>query len=129
MLTLRTDQVAALHRQAELRDFVVEMIDHLRRHQGPEVAELDDGELGNHIEACLLRAGTHGLSSRRDCARFVSLAVCLGWSFDTERPWVADQLAAPVLGPSERLEQVYRRCVRELEAEALAAPRKRKYGI
>jgi hypothetical protein len=129
MLTLRTDQVAALHRQAELRAFVIEMIDHLRRHQGPEVAALDDGELGEHIEACVLRAGAYELSSRRDCARFVSLGAGLGWSFDRERPWVGQWLADPALGPTERLEQVYRRCVRELEAEALAAPRKRKYGI
>jgi hypothetical protein len=131
MLTLRTDQVAALHRQAELRDFVVEMIDHLRRHQGPEVAALDDGELGNHVEACLLRAGTYGLSSRRDCARFVCLAVCLGWSFDTERPWVTDQLTDPALGPGKRLERVYERCVAELRvaADPEVVARKQRYGI
>jgi hypothetical protein len=129
MLTLRTDQVAALHRQDALRGFVVELIDHLRHHQGPEVAELDDGELGERIEACLVRAGTYGLDERRECARFVSLAVCLGWSFDTSKPWVSKWLSDPALGPGERLERVYRRCVRELEAEALAIPRKRKYGI
>ncbi len=52
-----------------------------------------------------------------------------GWSFDTERPWVGEQLADPGLGPSERLGRVYDRCVRELETAALAAPRKRRYGI
>ncbi len=131
MLTLRTDQVAALHRQEALRSFVAEMIDHLRRHQGPEVAALDDGELGAHIEACLVRAGTYGLGERRDCARFVSLAACLGWSFDQARPWVADWLADPALGPTERLGRVYDRCVRELRAEAdpEAVARKRRYGI
>lgn len=129
MLTLRNEQVIAVHRQEALRAFVVELIEHLRRHQGPEVAALDDGELGLHIEACLVRAGAVGLSSRRDCARFVSLAACLGWSFDRERPWVSDWLSDPALGPSARLDRVHRRCVRELEAEALAIPRKRKYGI
>jgi hypothetical protein len=129
MLTLRAPQVVALHRQEALRDFVVEMIDHLRRHQGPEVAELDDGELGERIEACLVRAGAYGLGERRECARFVSLAACLGWSFDTARPWMTRWLTDPALGPGERLERVYRRCVRELEAEALPIPRKRKYGI
>lgn len=129
MLTIRNPQLAALHRQQALQGFVVDLIDHLRRHQGPEVAALDDGELGRHIEACVLRAGAYGLGSRRDCARFASLAACLGWSFDTERPWVAEQLADPALGPSERLGRVYDRCVRELETAALAAPRKRRYGI
>ena len=129
MPTLRPEQVVALHRQPALRAFVVEMIDHLRRHQGPEVAELDDGELGAHIEACLWRAGDHGLASRRDCARFVSLAACMGWAFDLERPWVHEELTNPVLGPSERLARVYDRCVRELESEAQGAARKHQYGI
>jgi hypothetical protein len=129
MLKLRRDQVTALYRDEEHRQLVMTLIEHLRRHQALEVAELDDAELGAHIEACLVRAGSFGLTTRRDCARFVCLAACRGWSFDADRPWVGRWLSDPALGPSERLARVYERCVHELEAEALAVPRKRKYGI
>ena len=116
-------------RKVHLRVFVVEMITHLRAHFPDELDGMPDWELGEELLDCLERAAIYGITLRRDCARFLALATCFGWSFDTEMEWPVAMLRDPSISPSERLAQVHDRCLRRLEQEAQTAAMKRKLGV
>lgn len=129
MLKIRADQLHTLSLDEAYTSFVVEMIDHLRKYFAEELRELDDLSLADEIQTCLMRARAYGLTSRSDCGRFLGLAASLGWSFDTERPWVQALLRNPATSPSDRLAEVHARCVEQLQQEADGIARRRKFGI
>lgn len=118
MLEIRAAQVHTLSCDEAYQSFVIEMLDHLRRYFAPELGKIDDLALAEEIQACLGRARGYGLTSRRDCGRFLGLAASLGWSFDLERPWVQPMLRNPAASPGNRLAQVHERCVEELQRAA-----------
>lgn len=129
MLRIRSEQVRALSLDEAYRGFVLAMIEHLRTHFSPELGELDELALGEEVLVCLDRARGYGISSRRDCARFLGLAAALGWSFDTERAWVPAMLKNPASGPSDRLAAVYERCVHELQQAADTVLLRQRFGL
>lgn len=128
MLTIRADQVHTLSCDEAYQRFVLEMLDHLRACFAPELAGSDDLVLAEEIQTCLQRARAYGLTSRRDCARFLGLAASLGWSFDRERPWVQQLLSNQAASPTGRLAAVYERCVDELQQRADTVALRRKLG-
>lgn len=119
-MKIRQEQLDAI-RRPDLRPFIVDMMAHLRAHFPGELAEMPDWLLGETLEECALRACSYGLRSRRDHARFLALATCLGWSFDTELEWPAQLLRDPTSPPGERIARVYERCLERLEQQAEVA--------
>ncbi|WNG47391.1 hypothetical protein F0U60_27140 [Archangium minus] len=128
MMKIRDAQVRVLER-TRFQQFVLEMMTHLRTHFPEELASLPDWELGEEIEGCLGRAATYGITSRRDCARYLALAACFGWSFDTELKWPAQMLQDPTSSPSVRLERVHERCLQRLDQEATTSAYRRELGL
>lgn len=128
MLEIRADQVHTLSCDEAYQSFVLAMLDHLRRYFAPELGRIDDLALAEEIQACLRRARGYGLTSRRDCARFLGLAASLGWSFDLERPWVQPMLRNPASSPGARLAAVHERCVEELQGAADTAGLRLAFG-
>lgn len=129
MLKIRRDQVHTLSCDEDYQSFVIDMIEHLRRFFGKELADTSNLALAEDIQACLERARGYGLRSRRDNARFLGLLASHGWNFDTESRWARDILRATAAGPSERLTRVFDRCVDELQQEADTAARRQRLGI
>lgn len=127
-LKIRDSQLRSLSR-TRLQQFVVEMMTHLRAHFPGELAALQDWELGEELERCLDRAAEYGISSRRDSARFLELATCFGWSFDTELGWPAALLREPTGTPSARLARVHERCLQSLEQAATKATHRQVLGV
>lgn len=107
------------------RPFVLEMIEHLRTHFPAELEDLADWELADEMLPCLERAVGHGLTLRRDLARWLALGVVLGWSFDTELPWVAELMDDRAAPPGDRVAEVHERCLRQLEDRARVAASRR----
>jgi hypothetical protein len=129
VLTIRRQQLQTLSRDEGYVRFVEQMIDHLRKHFSVELGPVEDFVLAEDVDAALQRARAHGLTSRRDCARYLGLAASLGWDFDTARPWVGPLLRDTARSPSDRLAQVFERAIEELQREADTLARRRKLGI
>ena len=118
MLTLDKSQLLLLTRNEDYEGFVVQMIEHLRKHFPRKVAEFDDMLLAEQIHETLLRAYDYGYTSHADCARYLGLAAALGWSFDRDIPWVRESLADRTSEPTGRLAQIHDRAVRMLRSSS-----------
>ncbi len=116
-------------RTDDLQHFVDDMVTHLRAHFSDELGTLSDEALAERVDDGLARAAEYGLTSRRDGARYLGLAACFGWSFDTQMEWPAQMLADQTNSPSVRLARVHDRGMRQLEAEARKAALERKLGL
>lgn len=113
-MILRNAQIAALKRRQRAA-FVVEMQVHLRKHFPARLSELGSRELSEHVENALDDAGRYGLTTCRDLARYLNLAVEYGWDFDRKagQAWMRRILSDPAVSdPSVRLQRLVSACIR-----------------
>lgn len=68
------------------------------------------------IELGLDRAGGHGIVAERDVCKFIDLMLVLGSNFDEDHPWVRDVLARRRQSPRGKVEEIFERAIRWLEA-------------
>lgn len=119
MLIIRKEQFEAL--AAAHRDhFVEEMCRHLRDHLPGQVAGVEDAVLRHRVSQAVGRAAGYGLTSRRDCCRYLNVAALYGWEFDRapENAWMRRYLEDPqVSSPSDRLGLLVDQCIHRMRVE------------
>jgi hypothetical protein len=117
MLTIRAAQMAKLG-EWRRKQRLMQWREELRGQFPDETASMSDSELLAAMNSSAARAAEYGIESAEDVYRFLSLGLCLGWSFDADQSWVRAMLTDPqVLSPSHRLRNVYGECIRRLEMD------------
>lgn len=114
MLIIRPEQIRVFENHAR-SSFVLEMCAHLRLHFASGFQGMDEQELIDFVDSVLKGAGEFGLTSRRDCARFLNLAAVFGQAFPRlpEFQWARRILIdAGVSEPSARLHLLVDECLR-----------------
>lgn len=119
MLVIRRAQWQLLA-QAPREQFLDEMLAHVRVHFPTPCWLLTPEELRAQVDAVVRRAGSYGLTSRRQACRFLNLAAHYGWAFDSDPGlrWMRDILTDTGLAdPGERLDRLVQVCLRRHEIE------------
>lgn len=119
MLVIRALQLASLA-EAERERGAAAMCEALRELFSGRLAGLDVRELAAHVARVLDRAAAYGLRAERDCARFLNLAVVLGWDFDTrpENAWMQTMLKDPETSvPADRLGRLIAEVIYQAECD------------
>jgi hypothetical protein len=117
-MQIRTEQFQALGRAREER-FILEMTAHVRARFPAAAAALEGEALRSKVRELLDRARGYGLSTARDCARFLNVAATFDWQLDRpDLAWIDAYLRDPeVPSPSDRMQRVASRSLRQLRTE------------
>jgi hypothetical protein len=94
MLTIRREQLTVFS-EVEVRRFEDWTIAHLKKFFPRECAALGDPRLRDTVQYGIVRARTHGITSKRDVVKYIDLTIVFGRDFDTNKRlrWAADILA------------------------------------
>jgi len=120
LLTVRAAQLRALESELH-RERLEGLCRHLRAHFPDALAATDQTALIAGVESAVKRARRYELTSLRDVARYLNLAVVYGWDFDrqAEHAWMRELLEdRGVTNPSSRLSLLVDRCIRRRGVEA-----------
>lgn len=127
MIIIRPTQLAAFQDLRHER-FLDAMAAHARREFPSAVAALDEVALRRQVGTVAEQASAYGIDTERDHARFLNLAIALGWSFFTQPgfSWVGEYLQdRQVSDMGARVDRVVSRCIRQLKVgEENAAARR-----
>jgi hypothetical protein len=93
MLTIRREQFAILA-EAEVQKFEEWMVVHLRRFFPKQCTVAGDAQLRETIRYGIRRAAVHGITVKRDVAKYIDLMIVFGRDFDTDgrMRWAAEIL-------------------------------------
>jgi len=131
MLTIRNEQLRALG--APQQDaFLNQMAAHLRSFFPERADGLEDRSLKHKVAEALAGASALGLSGRRDLCRYLNLVGLYGWHFEKSEAFAGmrARLEDPAISsPSERLENVWSRCLQQQETERNNRDLRRSLGI
>ena len=94
MLTIRPEQFIVFS-QVEAEKFEDWMVAHMRRFFPRQSAAAGEQNLREMVRYGVPRARQHGITARRDVAKYVDLMLLFGRDFDTDRRarWAGDILA------------------------------------
>lgn len=92
MLTIRAEQFTVLS-QLELEKFEDWMVAHMRKFFPRQSAANPEQQLRDMVRYGIRRAKEHGISKRRDVAKYVDLMLLFGRDFDIDKRWAGDILA------------------------------------
>jgi hypothetical protein len=119
MLTIRHSQIAHFSSEKR-RQFIVAMCRYLREQFHDELWAVDAATLQRQVDTTIHRARNYGLSTERDCCRYLNLAVTYGWDFDRQPQydWMRKILIdTQVTTPSQRLHKLVDQCIYRSEVE------------
>jgi hypothetical protein len=84
MLTIRQEQLRVFS-QVEVQKFEDWMVMHLKRFFPRQCAVAGDQRLRETVRHGIRRAKVHGITAKREVARFVDLMIVFGRDFDTDK--------------------------------------------
>ena len=91
------------------KQFEDRLWDHLKTAYSNQIARMAEQEVRNSIRVGTERAGSYGITTERDVARFIDLMYFLSADFDTnaETSWVRLILDDPKIEPAAKMDLIY----------------------
>ncbi len=111
MFKVRREQMDA-YREAALRDFEDRVVRHVGRCLPDRLATMGEGAVREVIRLGIQRAEGYGIVAERHVCKFIDLMLVFGVSFDEDRGWAQEILAAKG-DPSTRMRRLFGRALEE----------------
>ena len=117
MLTIRKEQMEALA-PVMLKSFECRVYAHLLRVFERQCNELGEPVVRERIRQGITGAGEYGITLEYDVVRYIDLMFILSEDFDsnTELPWTARILKAKSMHGTDKMDRLYERLDKELDA-------------